>query len=84
MQSMHSPEYSATKMGKFPICKLKWDLLRTSVRAGTIDKNTFSAPFWNLLCENRYLKEIFLKKSSSKPYWGAPYFQTPISKCELP
>ena len=40
-----SPESSATGMGQFPICKLKWDLLRTSVTACTIDKNTFSAPF---------------------------------------
>ena len=40
-----SPECSATGMGQFPICKLKWDLLRTSVTACTIDKNTFSAPF---------------------------------------
>jgi len=38
-------ECSATGMGQFPICKLKWDLLRTSVIACTIDKNTFSAPF---------------------------------------
>ena len=32
-------------MGQFPICKLKWDLLRTWVTAFTIDKDTFSAPF---------------------------------------
>ena len=42
---VHCPESSATGMGQFPICKLKWDLLRTSVTACTIDKNTFSAPF---------------------------------------
>ena len=40
-----SPECSATGMGQYPICKLKWDLLRTSVTACTIDKNTISAPF---------------------------------------
>ena len=39
------PESSATGMGQFPICKLKWDLSRTSVTACTIDKNIFSAPF---------------------------------------
>ena len=39
------PESSATGMGQFPICKLKWDLLRTSITACTIDENTFSAPF---------------------------------------
>ena len=43
--SAHGPECSATGMGQFPICKLKWDLLRTSDTACTIDKDTFSAPF---------------------------------------
>ena len=41
----YCPECSATGMGQFPICKLKWDLLRTSLTACTIDRNTFSAPF---------------------------------------
>jgi len=41
----YSPECSAMGMGQFPICKLKWDLLKTSVTACTIDKNTFYAPF---------------------------------------
>ena len=40
-----SPECSAKGMGQFPICKMKWDLLRTSITACVIDKNTFSAPF---------------------------------------
>ena len=44
-QMIYCPECSATGMGQFPICKLKWDLLRTSVTACTIDENTFSAPF---------------------------------------
>ena len=39
------PESSATGMGQFPICKLKWDLLWTSATACTINKNTFSPPF---------------------------------------
>jgi len=39
------PEFFAMGMGQFPICKLKWDLLRSSVTACTIDENTFSAPF---------------------------------------
>ena len=39
------PECSAMGMWQFPICKLKWDLLRTSVTSYKIDKNTFSAPF---------------------------------------
>ena len=45
-------------MGQFPICKLKWDLLRTSVTACTIDENTFSAPFGIFYVR----KEIFQKK----------------------
>jgi len=40
-----SQEYSATGMGQFHICKLKWDLLRASITACTIDENSFSAPF---------------------------------------
>ena len=43
--SILSPEYFATGMGQFPICKLKWDLLRTSATACIIDENTFSATF---------------------------------------
>ena len=43
--SNQSPECFATGMGQFPICKLKLDLLRTSVTACTIDNSTFSAPF---------------------------------------
>jgi len=39
------PESSATGMGQFPICKLKWDFLKTSVTACKNDKNVFSAPF---------------------------------------
>ena len=39
------PGCSTTKKGQFPICKLKWDLLRTSVTTCIIDKDTFSAPF---------------------------------------
>ena len=39
------PECSATGMGQFPLCKLKWALLRTSVTACTTDKNTFYNPF---------------------------------------
>ena len=38
------PECSATGMGQFPICKLKWYFLKTSVTACTIDENVFSAP----------------------------------------
>ena len=40
-----SPECSAMEMGQFSICKLKWDLLRTSVTACIIERNTFSTPF---------------------------------------
>ena len=44
-KSRNSPECSATGMGQFPIYKLKWDLLRTSVTACTIGEDTLSAPF---------------------------------------
>ena len=40
----YSPECSTTGMRQSSICKLKWDLLRTSVTACTINKNTFYAP----------------------------------------
>ena len=61
------PECSATGMGQFPICKLKWDLLRTSVTACTIDKNTFSAPFGIFYVRTEIWKEIFQKKSYTNP-----------------
>ena len=62
-----SPECSATGMGQFPICKLKWDLLRTSVTACTIDENTFSAPFGIFCMRTEIWKEIFQKKSYTNP-----------------
>ena len=61
------PECSATEMGQFPICKLKWDLLMTSVTACAIDKNTFSAPFGIFYVRAEIKKEIFQKKSSTTP-----------------
>ena len=58
------PECSATGMGQFPICKLKWDLLRTSVIACTIHINIFSAPVGVF-----YVKlEIWKKKSKEILY----------------
>ena len=58
----HCPESSATGMGQFPICKLKWDFLRTSVTACTIDKDKFSAPFGIFYVRTENWKEIFQKK----------------------
>ena len=58
----YSPECSAAGMGQFPICKLKWDLLRTSFTACTINKNTFSAPFGI-----RKFEKKFFKKSPIQP-----------------
>ena len=78
------PECSATGMVQFPICKLKWDLLRTSVTACTIDKNTLSAPFGIFYVQTEIGKEIFQKKSYTTPQLGAFHLQTAISKCELP
>ena len=54
---------SATGMGQFPICKLKWKLFRTSVTACTIDKDTFSAPIGIFYVRTEIWKEIFQKKS---------------------
>ena len=61
------PECSATGMGQFPICKQKWDLLRTSVTACTIDENTFFAPFGIFYVRTEIWKEIFQKKSCTNP-----------------
>ena len=58
-----SPEYSATGMGQFPICKLKWDLLRTSVTACTIDKDTFPALFGIFNVRMEICKDFFQKKT---------------------
>ena len=63
----YSPESSATGMGQFPICKLKRDLFRTSVTAFTIDKNTFSALFGIFYARMDIWKEIFQKRSYTKP-----------------
>ena len=71
-------------MGQFPICKLKWDFLRTSVTACAIDKNTFSAPFGNFYVRTEIWREIFQKKYYTTPQWGAFHLQTTISKWELP
>ena len=54
-------ECSATEMGQFPICKLRWDLLRTSVTAGSIHKNTFSASFGIFYLKTQIWKQIFQK-----------------------
>ena len=56
-------------MGQFSICKLKWDLLRTSVTACTFDENTFSAPF-----ENGNLKRNFTREFVYKPLMGCSLF----------
>ena len=61
-------------MGQFPICKLKWDLLRTSVTACTIDKNTFSAPFGIFYVRTEIWKENFSKKVLYKPLMGCFLF----------
>ena len=50
--------------GNFP---LKWDLLRISVTACTIDKNKFSAPFGIFYVKTDICKEIFPKMSYTTP-----------------
>ena len=69
-------------MGQCPICKLKWDLLRTFVTAFTIDKQTFSATFGIFYVRTEIGKEIFQKKSYTTPQWGTLHLQTEIGFVE--
>ena len=67
-------------MGQFHICKLKWDLLRTSVTACTINKNTFSASFgngsWrNLICWGHLLRLALLMKIHFVPHLESFMFE---------
>ena len=73
-----SSECSAMGMGQFPICKLKWDLLRTSITACTIDKNTFSAPFGIFYVRMEVWKEIFQKKDVHTPNGVLLIFKLPF------
>ena len=50
-------------MGQYPICKLKWDFLRTSFTACTNDKNVFSAPFGIFYVKTEIWNKFFQKKS---------------------
>ena len=61
--NIYCPECSAAGMGQFLICKQKWDLLRTSVTACTIDENTLSAPFGIFNVRTEIWKEIFPKQT---------------------
>jgi len=72
------PECSATVVEQFPICKLKWDLLRTSVTDGTIDKNTFSAPFGIFCVRTENWKIIFQKQSYRTPHGVLLIFKLPF------
>ena len=67
LTARHSPECPAMGMGQCPICKLKWDLSRTSVTACRIDKSTFSAPFGISYVKTEILKRIFPKKPIQPP-----------------
>ena len=73
-QCMQCPECSATGMGEFSICKLKWDLFRTSVTTWTIDKNTFSAPFGIFFVKTAIRKDFF-RKSLIQPPNGVQSFE---------
>ena len=53
-------------MGQFPIYKLKWHLLRTSVTACKIDKNSFSAPFGIFYVRMEIWRESFQKKNHTQ------------------
>ena len=71
-------------MGQFPICKLKWDLFRTSVTACTIDKTIFSAQFGIFYVKKEIWEQIFQERSYKTPKWGTSHLQTTISKWDLP
>ena len=60
------------------ICKLKWDMLRTSVTAFTIDKNTFSAPFGIFYVRTEIWKEIFQKNHIQTPNGVLLIFKLPF------
>ena len=62
------------EMGQFRICKLKWELLRTSITACTIIKDTFSARFGIFYLRTEILKEIFQKKVLYNPLMGCSLF----------
>ena len=68
----HGPECSAMGIGQFPICKLKWDLLRTSVIACTIHKSTFSAQFRIFYVKMEIWYKIFQKNRIQPPYGVLP------------
>ena len=59
--------------GQFPICKQKWDLLRTSVAACTINRYIFCC-IWNLISENGNLNRKFSKKVQYDPPMGCSPF----------
>ena len=59
--STNSPKCSAMGMGQFPICKLKWDLMRTSVTACTIDKIHFLPHLESFMWERKFEKNFFEK-----------------------
>ena len=60
-------------MGQFPIWKLKWDLLRTSVRAFIIHKNIFFAPFGIFYMRTEIWKKKFQKISYKIPSPNGSY-----------
>ena len=57
-------------MGQFPIWKLKWNLLRTSVTACTMDKNKFSVPFGIFYVKKKFENKFYKKKILYNPHRG--------------
>ena len=56
-------------MGQFPICKLKWDFLRTSFTACTNDINVFSAPIGIFYAQIEIYKQNFQENPLQPPKW---------------
>ena len=65
-------------MGQFPMCKLKWDLFRTSVTACTVDKTIFSAPFGIFYVRMEICKENFQKSPIQPPNGVLLIFKLPF------
>ena len=66
-------------MGQFPICKLKWGLLRTSVTPCTIEKKIkFLTHLESFMWERKFEKKFF-KKSPVQPPNGVSFiFKLPF------
>ena len=71
-------EYSGTGMGQFSIYKLKWDLLRASITACTIDKKHFLPHLESFMLERKFEKKFFKKNNIQTPNGVLLIFKLPF------